>query len=341
MLTRGHLIGQVVDDLAGIAAQAKQRGRLHLFDIHTHVEEFAKEVLNRTLGLCLSNLNEEHSNNPGLDLGDASSGWAFQVTADKSLTKIRKTLENIDSEQRKKYSNIRVLVIGEKQGSYTFSGEPFQSFDFKPEMVWDFNDVCSRTMALPIDDLKDLANYVSQETQRVRIELEIPDEDGQFPTSIDSLIEALPKPRLSNATKMEKYFVDQEDTCVCSRSEAAKAIEELSKKLRELPRLTREVFKFLVERRDVRTTGMDDNFRISDPKLRRIYHGDDLDGDLTLLVEAGLLSFSEPDDHGEAYYWCIQFPGSSEGFHITFCEYIDALRIDLRKPLVILDFSDF
>lgn len=78
MLTRGHLIGQIVDDLAGIAAQAKQRARLHLFDIHTYIEDFSKEVLNRVLGINLANLNAERSNNPGLDLGDSASGWGFR-----------------------------------------------------------------------------------------------------------------------------------------------------------------------------------------------------------------------------------------------------------------------
>ena len=163
MLTRGHFIGQIVDDLADIAAQAKQRARLHLFDIHAHVENFTKEVLNRALGLGLSNLNAEHPNNPGLDLGDANNGWAFQVTADKSSAKVKETLEKIDEKQRAKYPNIRILVIGEKQGSYTFTGKPFESFDFKPEMVWDFNDVCSRIMSLPIDILEDLAGYVFTE----------------------------------------------------------------------------------------------------------------------------------------------------------------------------------
>lgn len=277
MLTRGHLIGQIVDDLSGISAQAKQRARLHLFDIHTHVEDFAKEILNRALGLSLSNLNQEHSNNPGLDLGDASSGWAFQVTADKSGAKVKATLEKIDADQRAKYPNIRVLVIGEKQGSYTFTGEPYDSFDFKPEMVWDFNDVCSRIMALSIDTLVDLAGYVSRETRRVRIELEIPDEEGRFPTSIDNLIEALPKPQLSDAAKMEAHFESKDASMMIDRPEMEKAIVELSGKLAALPRLTREVFKFLVERRDERTTGLSDDFRISDPKLRRIYHGDDLD----------------------------------------------------------------
>lgn len=339
MLTRGHLIGQIVDDLAGIAAQAKQRARLHLFDIHTHVEDFAKEVLNRALGIGLSNLNAEHSNNPGLDLGDATAGWAFQVTADKSGTKVKETLEKIDEGQRTKYLNIRILVIGEKQGSYTFTGEPYKSFGFTPEMVWDFNDVCSRIMSLSIDTLVDLASYISRETRRVRIELEIPDEEGRFPTSIDNLIEALPRPRLSDAAKMEAHF-DAKNTPI-DRKEAEQAIAELSAKLAALPRLTREVFKFLVERRDERLVGINDNYRISDPKLRRIYHGGDIDGDLALLSESNLLSINEPDNHGEAYYWRIHFPGSRHSFHLSFIEYVTDLGLDLRKPLVTLDFSDF
>lgn len=339
MLTRGHLIGQIIDDLAGIAAQARQRGRLHLFDIHTHVEDFAKEVLNRALGLGLSNLNAEHVNNPGLDLGDATAGWAFQVTADKSSAKVRETLENIDSAERAKYRNIRILVIGEKQGSYTFSGEPFASFGFTPDMVWDFNDICARIMPLPIDTLVDLAGYVSRETRRVRIELEIPDEDGCFPTSIDNLIEALPRPQLSDAAKLEAHFEAKE--MPIEREDAENAMAELSARLAALPRLTREVFKFLIERRDERSVGFHDDFRISDPKLRRIYHGDDLDGDLALLSEANLLSLNEPDNPGEAYYWRIHLPGSRRSFHLVFMEYVTELGLDLRKPLVTLDFSDF
>ncbi len=339
MLTRGHFIGQIVDDLAGIAAQAKQRGRLHLFDIHTHIEDFAKEVLNRALGLGLSNLNAEHSNNPGLDLGDASAGWAFQVTADKSGSKVKETLEKIDANQKVKFPNVRVLVIGEKQGSYSFCGDPYDRFDFKPDMVWDFNDVCGQIMSLPIDALVDLASYVSRETRRVRIELEIPDEDGEFPTSIDNLIEALPRPQLSNAARMEVHFAVK--GMPIEREDAEMAIAELSRKLTSLPRLTREVFKFLVERRDEHTVGFHEDYRVSDPKLRRIYRGDDLDGDLALLSEARLLSVNEPENFGGASYWRIHFPGSGNQFHQTFIEYATDHGLDLRKSLVTLDFSDF
>lgn len=339
MITRGYLIGQIVDDLASIAAQAKQRGRLHLFDIHTHIEDFAREVLNRALGLGLSNLNAEHSNNPGLDLGDASAGWAFQVTADKSGSKVKETLEKINADQQSKYPNVRVLVIGEKQGSYTFYGDPYDRFGFKPDMVWDFNDVCSRIMSLPIDTLVDLASYVSQETRRVRLELEIPDRNGEFPTSIDNLIEALPRPRLSDAARMEAHFAAK--GMPFEREEAETAIAELSRRLTSLPRLTREVFKFLVERRDENTVGFHEDYRVSDPKLRRIYHGDDLDGDLALLSEAGLLGVNDPESLGDAGYWRIHFPGSGNQFHQTFIEYVTDCGLNLRKPLVTLDFSDF
>lgn len=339
MLTRGHLIGQIVDDLAAIAAQARQRGRLHLFDIHTHVEDFVKEVLNRALDLNLSNLNAEHSNNPGLDLGDLAQGWAFQVTADKSSAKVKETLEKIDTAQQAKYPNIRVLVIGEKQGSYTFTGEPYASFGFTEDMVWDFNDVCIRIMSLKIETLMDLAEYVSRESRRVRIELEIPDEHGNFLTSIDHLIEVLPQPRLSDAAKMEAYFDAQ--NLPIDRNEMEQAIKELSTKLGRLPRLTREVFKFLVERRDVRTIGTFDEFRISDPQLRRIYRGDDLDGDLSLLTEARLLSVNEPDERGGAWYWRLHLPGAGNNFHSLFIDYAEANNLGLRKPLVTLDFSDF
>jgi len=340
LLTRGHLIGQIVDDLAGISAQAKQRARLHLFDIHTHVEEFAKEVLNRALGLNLANLNAERANNPGLDLGDAADGWAFQVTADKSGAKVEETLEKIDAAQRAKYKNVRILVIGEKQGTYTFVGEPFDRFNFTAEMVWDFNDVCGRIMSLPIDTISDLAGYVSKETRRVRIELEVPDDQGNFATNIDHLIESLPKPQLSDAAKMEVYFTAKGDPI--DRTEAEKAIGALSRKLSALPRLTREVFKFLVERRDEELSRFRDHFRMSDPKLRRISRGDDLDGDLALLEEAGLIDINEPDDLPRgAYYWRLLIPGSDYGFEHQFVEYAADNKIDLRKPLVTLDFSDF
>lgn len=202
-----------------------------------------------------------------------------------------------------------MLVIGEKQGSYTVYGEPYASFSFTPDMVWDFKDVCGRIMSLSIDKLVDLQSYVSRETPRVRIELEIPDEEGRFPTSIDNLIEALWRPQLSNAAKMEAHF-DAKCTPI-DRAETEKAIAELSRRLSALPRLTREVFKFLVERRDDRLVAFNDSFRVSDPKLRRIYHSEDLDGDLALLSEANLISINEPTITARHTIGVFNLPGQA------------------------------
>lgn len=341
MLTRGHLIGEIIDDLAGVAAQVKLRGTLHLFDIHRYIEDFAKEVLNKALQINLVNLNDERCNNPGLDLGDSSSRWAFQVTADKRTDKIKDTLNKIDDEQKDKYEYIRILVLGEKQGSYTFSGEPFDRFNFKEDMVWDLNDVCKCIMALPIDNLVDLAKYVSKEVRRVRIELEIPDDKGQFPNSIDDLIEAIPQPTLSNAAKM-RAFIQMQLGHELGENIEEPLIADLSKRLAKLPRQTREVFKVLVERRDNWKAPMTSSFTFSDAKLRRIYRGDDLDGDLALLVESGLLCFENGRHYDRSPFWTICIPGSENyHFNTVFIEYISFAKIDLRKPLVVLDFSDF
>ena len=94
-------------------------------------------------------------------------------------------------------------------------------------------------MSLKIETLMDLAEYVSRESRRVRIGLEIPDVHGHFSTSIDHLIESLPQPRLSDAVKMEAYFDAQSRPA--DRNEMEKAIKELSARLARLPRLTRGV----------------------------------------------------------------------------------------------------
>jgi hypothetical protein len=337
LLTRGHLIGEIVDDLAAIAAQARQRAKLHLFDLHTYVEDFVCEVLNRTFRLNLRNLNAGVLNHPGLDLGDDTKRWAFQVTADKSGAKVKETLEKITKEDRALYENIRVMVIGSKQGSYTFTGPPFDDFGFTPEMVLDFDDVCARLMSLELPELVDLARYIRSESQRVRVELEIPDENGLTESSIDAYVEALPKPTLSDTLKMMAHF--EEDDWGFDSDDGAANIKELSDALARLPRQTREVFRLMVQRRETGGSSHD-RYKIYDAALRRIYLRDDLDGDLQLLQQAGLIDWTDWND-GKPGYWELHIPGWGTNFHQSFVTYAEAKGINLNKPLVALDFSDF
>ncbi|MEK2099206.1 SMEK domain-containing protein [Vibrio parahaemolyticus] len=92
MITRGYYIGQIIDELSSISEKVKNRGKLGLTDIHVHLEDFYRDILNITLGLNLENLNKERTNSPGLDLGDEVEGIAFQVTGTKSIRLLKRQL---------------------------------------------------------------------------------------------------------------------------------------------------------------------------------------------------------------------------------------------------------
>lgn len=337
MLTRGHLIGQLVDDFASVAAQARQRGKLHLFDIHTYVEDFICEVLNSIYGLALVNLNKDSLNHPGLDLGDKAKRIAYQITADKSSNKMRETLKKVSVADKAAYDTIRVFVIGEKQSSYTLDDEPFTGFGFTKANIVDFDDLCAALMPLGLPALMSLARYVRDEMRRVIVELEIPDENGLTQSSIDAYVEALPKPTLSDAAKMDAYYAQV--GVDFDRQDAADSIKALSEMLTPLPRQTREVFRLMVQRRRSENASTD-RFFIHDATLRRIYPREDLPEDLQLLDDAGLVDYTDWGD-GRAPFWRLMIPGWGTNFHMIFVEYAEAKGINLNKPLVALDFSDF
>jgi hypothetical protein len=97
MITRGYFVGEIIDDLIGISHQVDNRCMLGLTDINKYLEDFFKEVLNKILGTNLINLNQDRSNEPGLDLGDEIAKVAFQVTSQKTSAKINETLAKLTS----------------------------------------------------------------------------------------------------------------------------------------------------------------------------------------------------------------------------------------------------
>lgn len=341
MLSRGYLIGQIVDDLETIAAQAKQRARLNLNDLTIYIEDFMKVILNMVYGYNLINLNAEKSNYPGLDLIDNHGGWGFQITIDKSGTKVKDTLvsirEHIDLQNRPE--KIRVFIIGQKQTTYTLGDEVFNELGFKESMILDINDLCKSIVSLEFEKLKSLYDYISKECHRVRIELEVPDSDGGFPTSIDDHVEPLPSPKSTDGAHLYAHFTSEPEDLPLEEALIKEDFKELENKLLRLPRLTREVFKLLVSRRDDPVKF--NKLRFSAPRLKRIYSGDDLDGDMELLLEAGLIRLEEPEDHGLPFFWEIRFPCNEGSFGDLFVEFAELKSIDLQIPLVNLDFSGF
>jgi hypothetical protein len=101
MLTRGIIIGKLIDDLTTLQSQIEMRCQVGLTDLNKFSEDFIKEVLNVCYGYALKNLNKNRSNEPGLDLGDDRESIAFQITSVATSQKVNETLRKIKDEDLK------------------------------------------------------------------------------------------------------------------------------------------------------------------------------------------------------------------------------------------------
>lgn len=340
MITRGYYIGEIVDTLSDISGQVRMRGKLGLTDLNIFLEDFFKTTLNHIEGLSLENLNRERSNTPGLDLGDKTSGSAFQVTSTKTSEKINKTLKKISQNQIKNFPKIRVLIIGEKQNNYTLDKKLCKKVKFSEEDIWSVETLCKRSMDLPIDKLQLLYDYIRSESARVKIELEIPDEEGKFPTNAASYFEKIPLPTMSSFEKfcefMKTYAVEESTTNITAE------FENLSLALSKLPRITREFLSVMIKRRE-REDGQKftETLRINADKLQRISHYPDHKGELRILTADGIIDYNEPEHRNESWDIEISLPESIDGFSSYLIDYAEKNSIPLERVFVTLDFSDF
>ena len=154
MLSRGIIIGKVVDDLAALKYQIDTRNRLGQFDLSKFCEDFCKELLNIVYDLNLKNLNATRSNNPGLDLGDDKNKVAYQITSTKTSTKINETLSAITPAQKTDYNDIRIFILGNKQGTYTIDTTLAASFSFDSgKAIHDIDSLLRDIVVLESDKL--------------------------------------------------------------------------------------------------------------------------------------------------------------------------------------------
>jgi len=344
MITRGHFIGEIIDELSSITHQVETRCALGLTDLNKYLEDFFKVILNKSLNLDLVNLNEERSNEPGIDLGDFSKKKAFQITSTKTSGKINSTLEKCSKADPKKFKEIYVFIIGKKQEIYTLDEKFLKELEFSKKNIWDINTLCRKIVVLQIDLLQEIYDYIKNEITRVKIELEIPNTDGEYPTSVFSFVESIPKPTLSDFKKYQKFHQEQNADWEMSLDEIKEDFTIFSKNLSNLPRITREFFTFLLERRDndhKSGIGFDTYFTFNLDRLERICRYSDSQGEIRLLREYGLTDWNEPDDCVESAYLSIFSRGTSEYFLIELAWFIEGSEIGYRKPVVNLDFSEF
>jgi hypothetical protein len=346
MITRGYYIGEIVDEFSAIAAQVKMRNRLNLTDLSLFAENFFKDVVNRVLGAELKNLNEDRSNEPGLDLGDDVRGMAVQVTATGSSKKIDETLKKITPDQQKRYKKIIVLSIGGKQKQYSFDLTRAKALNFSAKSIWDMNTLAKKAMNLEIDKLESLHKLIRANVAKVKVELEIPDASGKYPTSGYDQWEPRIKPKVGDGLKFAAYVAAQAEIHINQTDceEISAGLKDLGKRLSRLPRVTREFLVMLVERRE---RGRSKRFRdgwihLLESKVRREFRGPDLDGELGILAHANFVSINgeNREDEGPTEIG-VRFSFKSDDLAASFLDFINEKGLSLRRVIGDADLSAF
>lgn len=195
-------------------------------------------------------------------------------------------------------------------------------------------------MDLPIEKLKTLYSHARSESVRIKIELEIPDEEGKYPASALDFFKVIPKARLSDFKSFYKH--NRVDEMEESLSDVEAAFKSLSNSLSKLPRITREFYSLMIERREReghRRFG--DILEINADKLHRISSYPGHEGELRLLQAYGLIDYDEPEHRNQSGSWQILLPETFDGFAVSVIDYAEEKGVPLARPLVNLDFRDF
>ncbi len=355
MITRGHFIGEIIDNLSDISQQVELRCSLGLTDMTVYLENFYRDILNEVYGWNLRNLNSERSNEPGLDLGDSTNKVAIQVTANKKKKKIEDTLTTITNEQRRSYSRFIVLIASRKQGSYSDIKNPGNVPFDKEADIWDIDDICRKIVELKIDELESLHKLVRANTVRVKVELEMPDGEGRFPTNIADYMEETPSLKLGNMEAIDRHFARIYEV-ENDPQNYLEAVEEFAFRLSKLARITREFYLQLLREiedidnaKDAKEYRQGLRYSINYLTFRRKCRYPDLDEELLILTNAGL-AWHTPTDY-DVFEGELPRPAMiriASGYfagHPNLLQelliFADEADISWEKFIIKLDFSDF
>jgi hypothetical protein len=346
LITRGHYLGEIIDDLSTLAAQVKMRNALGFTDLSVYAENFFRDVLNILLDGHLVNLNSERSNAPGLDLGDPAKKFGVQVTSSAGTAKVNDTLSKITSEHSKVYSKIVVLGMNKRQRSYTLDPALTAKYSFTEDDIWDLDSLARKAVSLEIDPLRQLYRLIRADSARLKIELELPDLEGKYPTSGFDFWEERIKPRIGDGKPFVKFLEEEHDNTLSQKQieQVASALKKLGLRLSRLPRLTREFLAMLYERREKGNSKRfkDEWAHLLLSKVQREYHGDDLQGELDILEHANFISVDgeDPYEMGPIEIG-LHISRDSDELALSFIEFVVREKLGFRKVIGAADLSSF
>jgi hypothetical protein len=342
VLTRGYLVGEIIDELARLGDQVRMRNAVQLYDLTVVAENYFRDFLNILMEANFQNLNMERSNEPGIDLGDEAKKIGVQVTSTANSQKVNKTLTNLTSEQVARYGKFIVLGMNSRQSQYTIDSELAVKYEFdKDHDIWDLNTLARMTIDLPLDRLTLLYEFVRANSARLKVELEVPDEHGVYATSGYDMWETITKPKIGDGVGFAAYIMEIGNYEI-DATEVKEALLELGTKLSKLPRMTREFLTMLCERREEgkgRYFTRDEWSYLLLSKVKRLYGGDDLKGELDILQHAGFVDVccdeSDPPEIG------ITIPVDQKDLRINFLDFAKEKKLSLRNIIGSVDLSAY
>ncbi|MDB5986398.1 MAG: hypothetical protein JWR16_1451 [Nevskia sp.] len=342
MITRGHYIGEVIDELSALAEQVKLRNRLGLTDLTVYSENFFRDILNVVLNIDLKNLNADRSNEPGLDLADLRARKAFQITSSATSEKVNHTLERITDDHLSTYDKIIVLAIGKKQSKYTLDPAMATRCRFNDGDIWDISTLARLAVDLEIERLNQLVQVIRDNVLRVRVELEVPDDTGRFPTSGFDRWEPRPAPKIGSGDAFVLFCRDGTgELPIQDEKNIRSSIQKLAKKLARTPRLTREFLAMLYELKESKKTRRSDGDHILLGKVEREYLGRDLKGEIGILEHEGFVSVSAEDVYDMGLPELILSISPNEDLNGPFSDFMKAKNMSYRKVIGNADLSAF
>ncbi|MCE7568191.1 SMEK domain-containing protein [Aliivibrio fischeri] len=341
MITKGKLVGDIIDALSQIQSNMETRSGLHLYDINTYCEEFSKELLNLTYGYNLQNLNQSRINEPGLDLGDTGKRVSYQVTATKTSQKVNDTLEKITNEQLKSYDRYIIFILGKKQTSYTINIPVKVSFCDKNDIV-DFNDILTDIFSLKLDRLELVHSYVLKEMPKLLDELEIKRVGEEHTQSLYNDLEQMLTPKLKGVASLIN-FMEREGSLSCeTKKKIEESVEDISINLAKIPRLSREFICILFERSEFDTDIDDIAIPLIELSRYLPLSKTAFEDEMSYLNDKGLISFYDKETEMKPVrYICLSGSWCNEYLSSEIKEYLVGNSFDFKGVIVNLDFTPF
>ncbi|EJQ11754.1 hypothetical protein IE3_03215 [Bacillus cereus BAG3X2-1] len=340
MLTRGKLIAEILDGLAQLSFALDTRGKLGLYDINMHCENFTRDLLNEIYGYGLINLNDERLNEPGLDLGSEAKGIGVQVTTVKTTEKVNSTLRKITADQKSKYNKFLIVILGKKQRSYSSIDEVLaDELNFSEENIIDINDLEKAIVSLSVEGIKKVYEFLDSQLIKMYGELGFDSTPSGEDTSLLSSVETVPETTFVNCNKIALVQKEKHNSKMdpVQMQEVNEASRNLFEQLKRLPRITREFYYVVVSRSEWDKVSY--SYYARDEIIKRVIRIPEnrYYEEISLLQEVHILNLTEKDD----YFKHLRLDGHSK---VADCLYyiLEASNhydLSLKEILVELKFS--